>query len=43
MGPMSPSDIAANKNSLQVVELESGSYVLCAQGDNAWQDVNLGI
>lgn len=43
MGPMSPGDIAANKNSLQVVELQSGSYVLCTQGDNAWQDVNLGI
>lgn len=43
LGALSPAAIADRKNSLQVVELQTGSYVLCAQGDNAWQDVNLGI
>lgn len=43
MGALSPEAIADKKNSLQVVELETGSYVLCTQGDNAWEDVDLGI
>ena len=43
MGELSPSEIAAQKDSLQVVELESGNYSLCKQGDNAWQDVELGF
>lgn len=43
LGEMSPADIAAQKDSLQVVELESGNFSLCKQGDNAWQDVELGL
>lgn len=43
LGEMSPADIAAQKDNLQVVELESGNFSLCKQGDNAWQDVELGL
>ncbi len=41
LGVLSPIEIVKRKNELQVVELESGSYILCAQGDNAWADVDL--
>ena len=41
MGEMTPSQIAAEKDSLQVVELESGNFSLCRQGANAWEDVDL--
>ena len=43
MGELSPREIAEQKNSLQVVELESGNYSLCKQGANAWEDVELGL
>ena len=43
LGEMSPSEIAAKKDDLQVVELESGNFSLCNVGSNAWQDVELGI
>ena len=43
MGEMTPSQIAAEKDSLQVVELESGNFSLCRQGANAWEDVELGL
>lgn len=43
MGPLSPREIAAKKNELQVVQLESGHYSLCKQGENTWEDVNLGL
>lgn len=41
LGELSPAEIAARKNELQVVELESGNYSLCRQGENTWEDVNL--
>ena len=41
MGELTPAQIVAMKDKLQVVELESGNYSLCRQGDNAWEDVNL--
>lgn len=41
LGVLTPAQIAAQKDSLQVVELESGSYKLCKQGENTWQDVDL--
>ena len=41
MGELTPAEISAQKDKLQVVELESGNYSLCRQGDNAWEDVNL--
>lgn len=43
MGEMTPAQIAAEKDSLQVVELESGNFSLCRQGANAWEDVELGL
>lgn len=43
LGELTPRQIAAQKDSLQVVELESGNYSLCKQGNNTWQDVDLDI
>ena len=43
MGELSPREIAAMKNDLQVVQLESGNYSLCKQGQGAWEDVDLGL
>lgn len=41
LGELSPAEIAAQKDKLQVVELESGNYSLCKVGQNSWEDVNL--
>ena len=41
LGELSPAEIAAQKNRLQVVQLESGNYSLCRQGENSWEDVEL--
>lgn len=41
MGELTPRQIAEQKDTLQVVELESGNYSLCKQGANAWEDVEL--
>lgn len=36
--------IAKDKDELQVVELESGSFKLCRQGNfDSWEEVDLGI
>lgn len=43
MGVLSPREIAAKKNKLQVVQLESGHYSLCKQGENTWEEVDLGL
>ena len=43
LGEKTPAEIAADKDNLQVVELESGNYSLCHTGANAWQDVELGL
>lgn len=43
MGELTPRDISAMKDSLQVVQLESGNYSLCKQGQNAWEDVDLEL
>ena len=43
MGVLSPREIAAKKNELQVVQLESGHYSLCKQGENTWEDVDLEL
>ena len=43
MGELSPREIAAMKDDLQVVQLESGNFSLCKQGQNAWEDVDLGL
>ena len=41
LGELSGSQIVAMKNELQVVELESGSFSLCKQGANSWEDIVL--
>ena len=43
LGELTPRQISAQKDSLQVVELESGTYKLCKQGTSSWEDVDLGI
>ena len=43
MGELTPREIAAMKDYLQVVQLESGNFSLCKQGQNAWEDVDLGL
>lgn len=43
LGELTPAQIAAQKDDLQVVELESGSFKLCKAGKDSWEDVDLGI
>ena len=43
MGELTPREIAAMKDELQVVQLKSGNFSLCKQGQNAWEDVDLGL
>jgi hypothetical protein len=41
LGELTPSQISAQKHDLQVVELVTGNYKLCKQGENNWEDVVL--
>ena len=43
LGELTPAQIAAQKNDLQVVQLESGSFKLCKAGHDTWEDVDLGL
>ena len=43
LGELTPKQITAQKDSLQVVELESGTFKLCKQGNSSWEDVDLGL
>ena len=43
LGELTPAQIAARKNDLQVVQLESGSFKLCKTSHDTWEDVDLGI
>ncbi len=43
LGELTPKQIAEQKDSLQVVELESGNYKLCKAGSDSWEDVDLGL
>lgn len=43
LGELTPKQIAAQKNDLQVVQLESGSFKLCKTGHDTWEDVDLGL
>ena len=40
---LTPAEIAAQKDELQVVQLESGTYKLCKAGHDTWEDVDLGL
>ena len=43
LGELTPKEIAEQKDDLQVVQLESGTYKLCKAGHDTWEDVDLGI
>lgn len=47
LGELSPKEIAAQKKELQVVlcETKKGKdmYSLCKQGENTWEEVDLGL
>ena len=43
LGELTPKQIAAQKDDLQVVQLESGTYKLCKAGHDTWEDVDLGL
>lgn len=43
LGELSPAQIKAQKDELQVVELESGNYKLCKRGTDSWEAVDLGL
>lgn len=40
LGELTPAEIVAQKDELQVVELTSGTYKLCKSG-STWEDVDL--
>lgn len=43
LGELTPRQIAAQKDNLQVVQLENDRYKLCKKGADSWQDVDLGL
>ena len=43
LGELTPAQIASQKDNLQVVELNSGSYKLCKSGADSWETVDLGL
>lgn len=43
LGELTPKEISERAKDLQVVELEGGHFSLCAVGNSAWQDVDLGL
>lgn len=43
LGELTPAEIAARKDDLQVVQLENGTYKLCKAGHDTWEDVDLGL
>ena len=43
LGELTPKQIAAQKDELQVVQLESDTYKLCKAGHDTWEDVDLGL
>ena len=43
LGELTPAQIANQKDNLQVVKLNSGSYKLCKSGADSWETVDLGL
>lgn len=43
LGELTPQQISAMKDNLQVVQLETNTFKLCKAGQNSWEDVDLGI
>ena len=42
LGELTPAEIVAQKNDLQVVELENGKFKLCKSG-STWENVDLDL
>ena len=43
LGELTPAQIKAQVDDLQVVQLESGTYKLCRRGGEAWEDIDLAL
>lgn len=43
LGELTPKQIVDQKDSLQVVLLESGNYKLCKSGADQWETIDLGL
>lgn len=43
LGELTPAQISAQKDELQVVELNSGNFKLCKSGADSWETVDLGF
>lgn len=43
LGELTPAEISARRDDLNVVQLENGNYRLCAKGASSWEDVDLGL
>jgi hypothetical protein len=43
LGELTPTQIASQKDRLQIVKTETGKLRLCKIGESNWQDVDLGI
>lgn len=41
LGELSPREIVNMKHELQVVTMDSGTHILCKQGQGNWEDVDL--
>ena len=41
LGELSAAQIVGMKHQLQVVTMDSGSHILCKQGENSWEDVDI--
>ena len=41
LGELTPSEIVAMKNELQVVTMDSGTHILCKKGAESWEDVEI--
>ena len=43
LGELPSQEIVAQKDSLQVVTLDSGNHYLCKAGESSWESIDLGI
>ncbi len=43
LGELTPKQISAMKDDLQVVQLETDTFKLCKTGQSSWEDVDLSI
>ena len=41
MGELTVSEIQNKKDELQVVQLETGTFILCLKGESVWEEVKL--